>query len=283
MFDRLPNELICAILRVAIETFVSVDRSTAVSIAQTSKFVYGIALPILCRRLVVTRDNMKRVAVFLDNLNTCAHVEALTAMDKTLFSKRPEVLQHFPKLSKITAPSLESSVLACVPDTASLRRVQLWGHSRFNLPSGVTHLCLWLGYADMSNLLDWVDSMPALSHLGLEVGLQYHRGVTSQPIVRGLRTLLYDNKCRCLKRLAVRVEDSDLQEDTVRAFFDFILQNYPDPRIYVWLDRRLKLDADEVLRLDTEDQFAGRDIWSESRPWRELLLSGVTADHLSEL
>ena len=72
MFDQLPNELIRAILCIAI----SVDRSTAINVAQTSKFVYGIALPIISRRLIVTRHNMKRISVFLKNITACAHVKS---------------------------------------------------------------------------------------------------------------------------------------------------------------------------------------------------------------
>ena len=246
MFRQLTNELICTILRIAIETFVLVDRSTAVNLAQTSKFVYDIAFPILCRCLVVTPNNMERVAVFLNNRNACAHVEVLAVIDEPLFSKRPEVLQRFPKLNTIKAPSMESSVLAHLSDTASLRRVQLGSNSRINLPSSVTHLCLWLGFADMSYLPDWVDSMPALSHLGHEVGLLFQDKVDSQSIAQGLRTLLYDYKCRRLKRVAIRIVGLIIAEFSVQGLVNFIQQNCPDPRIYVWWRRR-NMIAPQVL------------------------------------
>ena len=278
MFYRLPNELICTILRIAIETFVLVDRSTAVSIAQTSKFVYDIALPILCRRLVVTPNNMERVAVFLDNRNACAHVEVLAVITEPLFSKRPEVLQRFPKLIEVNAHSMESSVLAHLSDTASLRRVQLGSNLRCDLPSSVTHLCLCLAFANTSNLPDWVNSMPALSHLGLEVALRIQEEVGSQSIAQGLPTLLYDYKCRRLRRVAIRIVGF-IAEFSLWGLVNFIRQNCPDPRIYIWWSRR-NMIASSVLWLYTEDALAGRDIWSESRPWREFLPSVITADQL---
>ena len=206
------------------------------------------------------------------------------AMVNSLMSKSPKVLQRFPKLKTLSAPtSVIFSVLEHVPDTASLRRVHLWSSEQINLPSGVTHLCLWLSYADPSELPDWVDSMPGLRHLGLEVVLHRHNhhGVNALSIAQALQALLSDDKCRRLERLAIRIGDLIAQEASVQALLDFIQKNVPDPRIYIWWDRRCVRDAVDGISAKTEDAFAGRDIWSESRPWRELLPS-VAADHLSE-
>ena len=82
-----------------------VDRSAAVKVAQTSKFVYRIALPILSRSLVVTENNEQSVAAFLDNRDACAHVEVLTIVDEQFLADEPEVFQRFAKLNEISAPS----------------------------------------------------------------------------------------------------------------------------------------------------------------------------------
>ena len=149
MLNRLPTELTLEIFRQAAEIFVVHDRPSALSLAQTNRLMYLIIVPILLRRVVVTKTNVDAAADLFQRADRAALILDLTVTAASDWSLPRHVLGNLMSIQCIRGyrKNIET-VIAALPETAlsQLFKIQLWGETMLrHVPPSVTHVCL---YAD---------------------------------------------------------------------------------------------------------------------------------------
>ena len=290
MPERLPAELVGAILQEAVELFVASDRHTAVSVALTSKFIYRLVRPILFRRLVVTHDNESEIeGLLLRNdindliLDLCL---AQNEWDPGPISPTFTRLQCIRGYTEASIKALEG-----LPPSSqsSLRKLQLWRWlplTGVKIPPSVTHLCLYnsdIEHPQSEIVASWVAAVPALTHLGLEyvrcepVSFGSHdRESEPEELAHGLEIAI--QACGAhLQQLAMRF-CVDTSEGWWQQFLDALRARARKDssgldamrKIRIWRDERVPMDLDQDLAQSARDFHGGVDVWSEGRSLSEL-------------
>jgi len=286
MTDRLPTELVLAILQEAAELSISAgDRATVVSMALTAKFVHKLLRPIMFRRVVMTSENTKLVGGLLQSDSVATLIRELCIVHAGWHKGQAGAA----KLAQIRCirgfRHTTESLVKGLPESgrASLSKVQVWNDQVFPVPPSVTHVCLLFdGICAPSPIIvaAWISTVPSLTHVGCEFVARREMSswdTTAEPekIAAGMRDAIAAGGQQ-LVELAVRLcgnVSDDHWESLLVALRTISIANqdmHLGRRLRIWRDERVLYDLDEDLKISADDALAGVDVWSEARTFDEL-------------
>lgn len=287
MLESLPTELSLDILQLAAETLVITDRSNATSLATTSRTIYDLIKPILYRRAVVTRKNIKSFEFMTQNLALCGLIRELTITWPD-WEPDDDIVVAFTALWSLSGIKHRvSHVFSRLPldVRSSITRVGLWNMAMPDtIPPAVTHVCLYLEDFDDVSVLDgfreWIGAALTLTHLGLEIISHREHSLGSNDPVEFSRELAHElaeflkTHGDGVQQLAIRVGGwLACDQESWTVFHDSIRSGAGDrpvdARIRIWRDCRTIHDYEEDTRASVDDALGGVDIWTESSGFDE--------------
>ena len=293
MPERLPAELVGAILQEAVELFVASDRHTAVSIALTARFVYQLVRPILFRRLVMTHQNKAEIERLLRR-NEINDLVLDLCFTQSVWSPGP-IASAFTQLRCIRGyqdPVVNVLTGLSPSSQFTLHKLQLWRLlpiSGLNIPPSVTHLCLFNPEIDIPSselaaaVAAWAAAIPALTHLGLELVVLVDADSSDdarlepepEELARGLEMAIQASG-EHLQQLSIRLCAS-VSESWWQRLLDALQVRTRESstglkmaqKIRLWRDERVPTSLHEDLVQSAEYFRGGIDVWSEGRPLSE--------------
>jgi len=275
MLEQLPTELVLAIFCEAAEIFVVCDRQSALAIALTSALAYNNIRSILLRRVILNNSNKDAIKELLQHAVSSAMI-----LDLTLASDWNPPSAIFCNLTGLRClrgyDTDIISAIAGLPSSglASLFKIQTWAPSPLPVvPPSITHVSPYnidVGDPPLDYLIEWLNSTPALTHLGCEF---VSRGdnllaedLTPQKLMDGLDAVFHAGGQR-LSEVSIRLCGEGFTAPSNWARYVEALRGAEWAyRLRLWRDPRDFSNPTTDLEASIDDSFLGVDLWSEARP-----------------
>ncbi|KAH7096262.1 hypothetical protein BKA62DRAFT_37305 [Auriculariales sp. MPI-PUGE-AT-0066] len=288
MFDSLPVELAVHIVQICAYRFRHTHRSTVVSLARTSSYIYTLVAPIIYESIILTTTNVHAFSVTPQNDQTlervCKHVLNLCVSGDVKIDSLNVRMFSRVRAMQSTTDALRSIALAqgekCALEDVQIAHIDFVTGTRTVPSPALCNITRIFGfYPNMqsdfySDFLDdpsrWarrlLDLLPKLTHIGFNMLHSSYRrdnqDVSAFDVDLYERLLRTTQQYNRLRMIAFRLAGMFLSraEDLMA-----VVGRVGDSRVRFWCDSRVVKTWEDDEHLCTDDVRHERSIWTEAR------------------